>query len=164
MEEENNVDPKSELRGQGCHGTVEPFCLPTPVPPRAEKHWGGQQMPSATEGHREPNPRVQGSVLAGRDDSFRDRHSVKHGSNFLPLAASCERHSNCPSFLWVFLAPASAEVHCITHSSPRLCASIYIHIHAGRERSGSTDSQELTSCWSVGCPLLPSTYFHRLSA
>lgn len=57
----------------------------------------------------------------------------------------------------------SAEVHCITHPSPQLCTSIYIHIHAGTERSGSTDSQELRSCWSAGCPLLPSTYFHRLA-
>lgn len=57
----------------------------------------------------------------------------------------------------------SAEIHCTTHPSPRPCASIYIRLHAGRDRSGSTDSQELRSCWSAGCPLLPSTYFHRLA-
>lgn len=57
----------------------------------------------------------------------------------------------------------SAEIHCTTHPSPRPCASIYIRIHAGGGRSGSTESQELRSCWSAGCPLLPSTYFHRLA-
>lgn len=40
MEEENNIDLKSELGGQGCREMLEPFCLLIPIPPRAEKRWG----------------------------------------------------------------------------------------------------------------------------
>lgn len=65
MEEENNIDLKSEPRGQGCREMLEPFCLLIPIPPQAEKHRGEQQMHSVMEGP--PLAELTGASLrAGR--------------------------------------------------------------------------------------------------
>lgn len=82
---------------------LEPFCLLLPVPP-------GQKSPRRAAnaphdgGATISQTRATVPVPAGRDDPLRDRDFVKRRSNFLPLAAFCKCHSNCPSFLEVFLA------------------------------------------------------------
>lgn len=106
--------------------------------------------------------RAQGVRLtqAGQDESLCDRDSARRGSNFFAISGVLRMSFQLPIIPAGIFGSGSAEVHCITDSSPQLRGYLYPRPH--RQGEGCLCSQLRAQQLLVSrMPLLAA--FHFLS-